>query len=116
MRQSPLPHCSSARRNHFQKGRATVLGIRVQSVQDEAKQPQLSDSFRASCSKWLDFRNNAEECDVFSAVINEELDKMKTYENPYLQTLNNYRNLLRKQSHWLSGGDGWAYDIGLGGG
>ena len=25
------------------------------------------------------------------------------------------RNLLRTQSHWLVGGDGWAYDIGYGG-
>ena len=35
-------------------------------------------------------------------------------EQPLLDIYNN-RLMLRTQSHWLVGGDGWAYDIGFGG-
>ncbi len=32
-----------------------------------------------------------------------------------MQAIYEKRNMLRTQSHWLVGGDGWAYDIGYGG-
>ena len=45
-----------------------------------------------------------------------EIDKLKDDENnARILQLKNGRDLWVKPSHWIIGGDGWAYDIGFGG-
>ena len=34
---------------------------------------------------------------------------------PVLDNIDANRKLFVKESHWIVGGDGWAYDIGYGG-
>jgi pyruvate-ferredoxin/flavodoxin oxidoreductase len=35
--------------------------------------------------------------------------------HPKLQKLHDQRDIFGRHSHWIIGGDGWAYDIGFGG-
>jgi pyruvate/2-oxoacid:ferredoxin oxidoreductase beta subunit len=43
------------------------------------------------------------------------LNRMGPNLDPRLQNILEQRSMLRTQSNWLVGGDGWAYDIGYGG-
>ena len=41
-------------------------------------------------------------------------DNEKSYKsNKYLQSIFEEKDMLKKQSTWIVGGDGWAYDIGI---
>ncbi len=59
---------------------------------------------------WLDNFDNGDKTYELSLKINKLLDKTKGYDN--IRTLSNG---LVKESLWIIGGDGWAYDIGYGG-
>jgi pyruvate-ferredoxin/flavodoxin oxidoreductase len=42
-------------------------------------------------------------------------DAVRSSTNPLLVQISSMEDLLAKKSHWIFGGDGWAYDIGYGG-
>jgi pyruvate-ferredoxin/flavodoxin oxidoreductase len=61
---------------------------------------------------WLGVKDNAEASRLASANVIEACKKDKSGITEEILSLKQY---LIKKSHWIFGGDGWAYDIGYGG-
>lgn len=61
---------------------------------------------------WLAGKDNAEASKTASAAVLEACKKDKSEVAKEIISLKQY---LIKKSHWIFGGDGWAYDIGYGG-
>ena len=60
---------------------------------------------------WLAGKDNAEESKKYALILKQLLKD----ESGILGELYADRDLFVKKSHWIFGGDGWAYDIGFGG-
>ncbi len=67
---------------------------------------------KAAFDEWLAGMNNAEASKLASAKVIAACEKDKTEVTKEILSLKQY---LVKKSHWIFGGDGWAYDIGYGG-
>jgi len=67
---------------------------------------------KAAFDEWLAGMNNAEASRVASAKVIAACEKDKSEVAKEILSLKQY---LVKKSHWIFGGDGWAYDIGYGG-
>ncbi|MCJ7447000.1 MAG: pyruvate:ferredoxin (flavodoxin) oxidoreductase [Bacteroidales bacterium] len=72
----------------------------------------VSADTKAAFEEWLKEKNNAELSRTASAKVVEACEKDKSEAAKEILTLKQY---LVKKSHWIFGGDGWAYDIGYGG-
>lgn len=93
----------------------------VQKIRNATKEKALeaisigvSEKTKSALQEWVDGFENSdgtrERADKLTAVLEEEKgnDKLlnKIYDN---------KDYFIKRSHWIFGGDGWAYDIGYGG-
>jgi pyruvate-ferredoxin/flavodoxin oxidoreductase len=67
---------------------------------------------KAAFDEWLAGKNNAEASKTASAKVIAACEKDKSEVAKEILSLKQY---LIKKSHWIIGGDGWAYDIGYGG-
>ncbi len=67
---------------------------------------------KAAFDEWLAGMNNAEASKTASAKVVDACEKDKSEATKEILNLKQY---LVKKSHWIIGGDGWAYDIGYGG-
>jgi pyruvate:ferredoxin (flavodoxin) oxidoreductase, homodimeric len=67
---------------------------------------------KAAFDEWLAGMHNAEASKAASAKVIEACKKDKSEVAKEILSLSQY---LVKKSHWIFGGDGWAYDIGYGG-
>jgi len=67
---------------------------------------------KAVFDEWLAGMHNAEASKTASAKVIEVCEKDKSEVTKEILELKQY---LVKKSHWIFGGDGWAYDIGFGG-
>ena len=67
---------------------------------------------KAAFEEWLKDKDNAEASRIASANVIEACEKEKSDVAKEILSLRQY---LIKKSHWIFGGDGWAYDIGYGG-
>ncbi len=84
----------------------------------EALALDISEAVKVALQAWLDGMNEAKASKKASIELIEALNncdcgnaRMKEIK---AQILDNKENLVKK-SHWVFGGDGWAYDIGFGG-
>ncbi len=95
------------------KQRRMQLGIDVEKTLGGV--PDLSESLRTSLTKWkaaMD-KQRKDQVDDWAEKIVAELDALpQPIEDPLLKTLHYARDMFKHQSHWMIGGDGWAYDIG----
>jgi pyruvate-ferredoxin/flavodoxin oxidoreductase len=67
---------------------------------------------KAAFDEWLAGMHNAEASRIASAKVVAACEKDKSEVTKEILDLKQY---LVKKSHWIFGGDGWAYDIGYGG-
>jgi pyruvate-ferredoxin/flavodoxin oxidoreductase len=67
---------------------------------------------KAAFDEWLKAKDNAEASKAASEKVIEVCSKDKSAVAKEILSLKQY---LVKKSHWVFGGDGWAYDIGYGG-
>jgi pyruvate-ferredoxin/flavodoxin oxidoreductase len=72
----------------------------------------VSADTKAAFEEWLKEKNNAEPSRTASAKVVQACEKDKSETAKEVLALKQY---LVKKSHWIFGGDGWAYDIGYGG-
>lgn len=63
-------------------------------------------------NKWLENFDNA---DTTSEVSAKVIDALKNETHEVAAELLDLKQYMIKKSHWIFGGDGWAYDIGFGG-
>jgi pyruvate-ferredoxin/flavodoxin oxidoreductase len=72
----------------------------------------LNPEMKAAFEEWLKEKDHAEASRTASAKVIEACEKDKSAVAKEILGLKQY---LVKKSHWIFGGDGWAYDIGYGG-
>jgi pyruvate-ferredoxin/flavodoxin oxidoreductase len=81
---------------------------------ETAMQCQASEEFKTAALDWLANQDKSEDtrqrADGLIAALNNVSVK-----SDLLRDIYENRDFLVKRSHWLFGGDGWAYDIGYGG-
>ena len=76
----------------------------------------LSDSMKKLFNSYLQYFENADKCEEVTKAIGAEMREMGLDNlDPRLMSIYEQRDIMTTQSHWLVGGDGWAYDIGYGG-
>lgn len=74
-----------------------------------------SDELRSLLGEWKDIHvNDLDKGNALARKITKQLVG-EFSAHPTLERMWNSSELFRPQSHWLVGGDGWAYDIGFGG-
>ncbi len=66
----------------------------------------------ALMNQWLENRTDG---DVTLEVFNKLMPLIENSNEEYAEEIKELSNYIVKQSNWIIGGDGWAYDIGYGG-
>ncbi|AJG98159.1 pyruvate-flavodoxin oxidoreductase [Clostridium beijerinckii] len=72
----------------------------------------FSDDIKNAFRDWLDNLNDGNGSKTASAKV---LEVLKNSNNEIAKEILERKDYLVKKSHWILGGDGWAYDIGYGG-
>jgi len=83
------------------------IGLKLESVLKNAGIQEAG-----IINAWLENRDSREETRKLKSELEATLEKIGTPEALDILSLKNY---FMKQSNWILGGDGWAYDIGFGG-
>lgn len=99
-------------------GYGMFLGVKqlrekIADLMKEAIKTDVSDKAKDVFQKWLDSFDDGEESKKASAMVMEVLKE--TPADPVFKQILSLKDYLVKQSQWIIGGDGWAYDIGYGG-
>ncbi|MGD0583536.1 MAG: pyruvate:ferredoxin (flavodoxin) oxidoreductase [Bacteroidales bacterium] len=81
-------------------------------MKDALAKGSVNGETKAAFEEWLGAMAKAEASRIASAKVIEVCEKDKTEVSKEILSLKQY---LVKKSHWIFGGDGWAYDIGYGG-
>ncbi len=82
-------------------------------VRQALEENKVDGGFKELLTKWLDIMHIGDECKPVSLKIQEFLKEKPKDE--VLAKIYGERDMFTKPSHWILGGDGWAYDIGYGG-
>ena len=100
-------------------GLGMFLGVkqsreRVAEMMQAALALPVSVELKAAMEEWLANENNGEETRERAEKLMALLAAEKAGQ-PALEEIYNNSKFFVKRSHWIFGGDGWAYDIGYGG-
>jgi len=100
-------------------GLGMYLGVkqvraRLATDMEAALQLAISSDLKAALQEWLDNKDNGtnsrERADKLIGLLEQEVAA-----HPELKAIYENKDFFVKRSHWIFGGDGWAYDIGFGG-
>ncbi|MDD4273931.1 MAG: pyruvate:ferredoxin (flavodoxin) oxidoreductase [Desulfobacter postgatei] len=90
------------------KSRRNTLAAKMKKAIEQG----VSDDIKAAMEGWIAGKDNLEESQKYGG----ELKKLlKDASSVLLKEIYCENDLFVKKSHWVFGGDGWAYDIGFGG-
>jgi pyruvate-ferredoxin/flavodoxin oxidoreductase len=81
-------------------------------MNEALKNGSVSAETKVAFEEWLKERNNANASKIATEKVIATCNKEKSELAKEILSLKQY---LVKKSHWIFGGDGWAYDIGFGG-
>ena len=81
----------------------------TKALDDNVVSGELKELFE----QWLEHFNDGDETDRLSLQIEHVMKDIN--KNDVLADIWEAKDMLMKPSHWIIGGDGWAYDIGYGG-
>ncbi|MCP3872013.1 MAG: pyruvate:ferredoxin (flavodoxin) oxidoreductase [Desulfobacteraceae bacterium] len=79
---------------------------------EQALDGEVSSEIKDALGGWLAGKDNAEESKKYGAALKTLL---KDQTDGLLKDIYDEKDMFVKKSHWIFGGDGWAYDIGFGG-
>jgi pyruvate-ferredoxin/flavodoxin oxidoreductase len=82
----------------------------VRQALDENK---VDGEFKELLTQWLEVKDIGDDCKPVSLKIQGFLEERPG--DDVLAALYDEKDMFTKPSHWIFGGDGWAYDIGYGG-
>ncbi|MDA3917520.1 MAG: pyruvate:ferredoxin (flavodoxin) oxidoreductase [Deltaproteobacteria bacterium] len=88
--------------------RRNALAAKIEQAIEMDISSDLKDAFKG----WLAGKDNAKESQKYSLALKVLL---KDESNNLLKEIYEEKDVFVKKSHWVFGGDGWAYDIGYGG-
>jgi pyruvate-ferredoxin/flavodoxin oxidoreductase len=91
----------------------TQRRARLADLMTQALDADIPKNFKAVMSEWLENKDDAVKSREFGDQLKMLL--MEPVAHPILDEIDSMSDLLTKKSHWIFGGDGWAYDIGFGG-
>jgi pyruvate-ferredoxin/flavodoxin oxidoreductase len=80
-----------------------IMALNIEKVEENVKELFV---------KWMDNRNSGV---VTRDIKNDLVSAIKASSNQEIKDILQIENHIVKQSTWIFGGDGWAYDIGFGG-
>lgn len=90
------------------KSRRKTLAAKMEKAIEQG----VSSDIKAAMQGWIAGKDNLEE----SRKYGDDLKRLlKGACQGILKEINDEQDLFVKKSHWVFGGDGWAYDIGFGG-
>lgn len=92
---------------------AKQIRERIADLMREALKTDLPDKAREAFQGWLDSYHDGEKSKETSKKVMEVLEEQP--DNRLYREILDRKDYLIKQSQWIIGGDGWAYDIGYGG-
>ncbi|MFQ8889369.1 MAG: hypothetical protein ACLR7Z_14490 [Bilophila wadsworthia] len=76
----------------------------------------ISAALRSIMEEWLEGKDLGEGTRERAAALTAALDEaLAEKDDAELKALREKSDFFVKRSHWIFGGDGWAYDIGYGG-
>lgn len=94
------------------------LRNRIKNLMEELLELPVEEELKELMKDWIQYKEDG-------YVSKEISDKLMHYLHQYesaneevkkrVQMLMEYKDFFVKRSHWIIGGDGWAYDIGFGG-
>jgi len=88
----------------------------LQEAEDEGPGVVASPALTTLLSKWISHVEDAEKCNTLQPEIKRLLAEEANPDSAaQLQVVARGQDMLVPPSHWIIGGDGWAYDIGFGG-
>lgn len=80
-------------------------------LRDELAPPALMSALK----KWKDVVSDADACNRLYPSLTKLLSEVSEDSDSRVRTVAKNSDMLVPPSHWIIGGDGWAYDIGFGG-
>ncbi len=90
------------------KSRRKTLAAKMEKAIEQG----VSNDIKAAMEGWIAGKDNLEESKKYG----DDLKRLlKGASQGILKEINDEQDLFVKKSHWVFGGDGWAYDIGFGG-
>eukprot|EP00899_Mesostigma_viride_P024661 jgi/Mesvir1/537/Mv11395-RA.1 len=95
---------------HLQRRKRLLEEVKTARKEVTSISPELA----AAMDKWVEHFDDNEGSSKISDALIAVLEPEKS-KDPKLEEIYGNRDLLPKLSHWILGGDGWAYDIGFGG-
>ncbi|MDA8442533.1 MAG: pyruvate:ferredoxin (flavodoxin) oxidoreductase [Peptococcaceae bacterium] len=93
----------------------THLRDKIGDVMRQALTTDIPDTLQMAFRAWLDGAQDAEASKIATARLLGVLRAPELASSALGQEIMARRDYLIKKSHWIIGGDGWAYDIGYGG-
>lgn len=88
---------------------------KLADLMKEALTMEINAELKEAFKEWLEGIDDADISKAATTKILEAINKENFKETNVLKEIMNKKDYLIKKSHWLIGGDGWAYDIGYGG-
>jgi pyruvate-ferredoxin/flavodoxin oxidoreductase len=79
---------------------------------EKALETEISSDVKSALEGWLAGKDDAEESKKYSLALKSLL---RDETDGILKEIHDEKDVFVKKSHWIFGGDGWAYDIGFGG-
>ncbi|APH18069.1 pyruvate:ferredoxin (flavodoxin) oxidoreductase [Clostridium botulinum] len=88
---------------------------KLAELMQEALNMEINQDLKDAFKQWLESMDDGEHSKTATAKILEAMPNENYQNNPILNEIMEKKDYLIKKSHWMIGGDGWAYDIGFGG-
>ncbi len=88
---------------------------KLADLAQEALNGKLPADLKAALGNWLANADDATLSRKHGDEIMETITHEAAHDNPALYEIAQMSDMFTKKSHWIFGGDGWAYDIGYGG-
>ncbi|EPY2278080.1 pyruvate:ferredoxin (flavodoxin) oxidoreductase [Clostridium sporogenes] len=88
---------------------------RLANLIQEALNMEINQDLKDAFKQWLDSMDDGEGSKTATTKILKTISNENYQNNPILNEIMEKKDYLIKKSHWMIGGDGWAYDIGFGG-
>ena len=96
-------------------GQKVLRDQAIAKIEEMAASDKATDSFKAAAAKYLETKNDTKANTPATEALIAELEKAAADGCPTAPEVLAKKDYLAKKSVWISGGDGWAYDIGFGG-
>lgn len=88
---------------------------RLANLIQAALNMEINQDLKDAFKQWLDSMDDGEGSKTATTKILKTISNENYQNNPILNEIMEKKDYLIKKSHWMIGGDGWAYDIGFGG-